>query len=317
MILVTGGLGFIGLNTARALLDAGETCVLTRHRTARQPDFIRTELGRRVFIEQLDVSDPAALLELGRRYPIDGIVHLAGTAGTGPDLLDDLQTGVDGVLAVLRAAREWQIRRLSLASSLVVYHDVAGVPWREDAALSTAGVYPIEVMKKNAELLGNLAAQHTGVEVVSLRIGAIWGPFGRPDSRFVAVQRMVNAAVRGEPVRYDPPRYAEDALDICYARDCGRAIALAQTADKLNHRVYNVGSGRATRNAEVADAVRAVIPDADIELVAGRDPQGPPADQYLDITRLHEDTGYLPEYDTVRGVRDYVQWLRAGERDPA
>jgi UDP-glucose 4-epimerase len=318
MILVTGGLGFIGLNTARALLDAGESCVLTRYRTARQPGFVRAELGRRVFVEQLDVTDPAGLLELGRRYPIEGIVHLAGSAGTGPDLLDDLKSSVDGVLNVLRAAREWRVRRVSLASTIGVYHSVPGVPWREDSPLSTTGVHPIEVMKKNAELLGSLAAQHTGVEVVSLRIGGIWGPFGRPDSRFAAVHRMVNAAVRGEAVRYDPPRYAEDALDICYARDCGRAIALVQTAGKLNHRVYNVGSGRATRNAEVADAVRAVIPDADIELAAGRG-SGPAGaghtDQYMDITRLREDTGYRPEYDTARAVRDYVQWLRTEDRE--
>jgi UDP-glucose 4-epimerase len=310
MILVTGGLGFIGLNTARALLDAGESCVLTRHRTARQPDFIRAELGRRVFIEHLDVSDASALLELGRRHPIDGIVHLAGSAGTGPDLLDDLKTSVDSVLAVLRAARDWQVPRVSLASTVGVYHDVPGVPWREDTPLSTTGVYPIEVMKKIAELLGGLTAGHCGFEVVSLRIGGIWGPFGRPDSRFIGTPRMVNAAVDGEPVRFDPPRYAEDGLDICYARDCGRAIALVQTAGKLNHRVYNVGSGRMTRNGEVADAVRAVIPDADIELAEGHDPRGPAGDQYLDITRLREDTGYRPEYDIARAVRDYVDWLR-------
>jgi len=67
MILVTGGLGFIGLNTARALLDAGESCVLTRYRVSREPDFIREALGERVFVEQLDVTDGAALPELVTR----------------------------------------------------------------------------------------------------------------------------------------------------------------------------------------------------------------------------------------------------------
>jgi len=32
MILITGGLGFIGAHTARALLDLGESCLLTQHR---------------------------------------------------------------------------------------------------------------------------------------------------------------------------------------------------------------------------------------------------------------------------------------------
>ncbi len=43
MILVTGGLGFIGQHVARALLDSGETCVLTQYRTKRQPSLIKTK----------------------------------------------------------------------------------------------------------------------------------------------------------------------------------------------------------------------------------------------------------------------------------
>ncbi|GAA5199016.1 NAD(P)-dependent oxidoreductase [Rugosimonospora acidiphila] len=310
MILVTGGLGFIGLNTARALLEAGESCVLTRRRTARQPEFLRTELGGRAFIEPLDVTDPDALLELGKRYPINGIIHLAGSSGAGPDLIDDLKSHVDGLLAVLRAAREWRVPRVSVASTIGVYVGVTGVPWREDARLPMTAFHPIETMKKTAELLGGLVAGPSGIEVVSLRIGAIWGPFGRPDSRFMAAPRMVNAAFAGEPVRFTPPRYARDGIDLCYARDCGRAIALVQTAPKLNHRVYNVGTGRMTSNEEVAEAVRAVIPDADIELAPGHDPAGPAGDQYLDIERLRSDTGYRPEYGAERAVRDYVDWLR-------
>ena len=33
---------------------------------------------------------------------------------------------------------------------------------------------------------------------------------------------------------------------------------------------------------------------------------------YLNITRLRQDTGYEPAYDTGRAVADYVAWLRAG-----
>jgi UDP-glucose 4-epimerase len=40
MILITGGLGFIGLHTARRVVDAGEQVVLTLYRMRREPDFI-------------------------------------------------------------------------------------------------------------------------------------------------------------------------------------------------------------------------------------------------------------------------------------
>ena len=76
MILITGGLGFIGLNTARALLEVGETCVLTQHRVARIPEVLKGEMGTRLFIEPLDVTDANAFLALGKKHHISGIVHL-------------------------------------------------------------------------------------------------------------------------------------------------------------------------------------------------------------------------------------------------
>jgi UDP-glucose 4-epimerase len=40
MILVTGGLGSIGSHTAQALLDLGESVVLTAHRSTRLPEYL-------------------------------------------------------------------------------------------------------------------------------------------------------------------------------------------------------------------------------------------------------------------------------------
>ena len=77
MILVTGGLGFIGIHTALALLDLGETCVLTQHRTSTIPSFVETEIGKRIFIERVDITNPSAFMEIGKRFKINGIVHLA------------------------------------------------------------------------------------------------------------------------------------------------------------------------------------------------------------------------------------------------
>src|SRR5215210_5106206 len=76
MILVTGGMGFIGLHTARKLLDAGQDVVLTYHNTRREPEIIKDEIGKRVFPEQVDVTDPARLNEIAEAHKIDSIVHL-------------------------------------------------------------------------------------------------------------------------------------------------------------------------------------------------------------------------------------------------
>ena len=77
MILITGGLGFIGLHTAAAFLEAGEKVVITRFRSSRVPDFLAEHVDRRLFIEPADVADEDALKGIVTRHGVDGIVHLA------------------------------------------------------------------------------------------------------------------------------------------------------------------------------------------------------------------------------------------------
>jgi UDP-glucose 4-epimerase len=98
----------------------------------------------------------------------------------------------------------------------------------------------------------------------------------------------------------------------CATSRIARAIALLQIAEKLNHGTYNVGSGRVTKNRQVAAAIKQVIPNAAIAFTAGDNPHAAAQDTYLDITRLREDTGFAPAYDVERAVADYIDWLRAG-----
>jgi UDP-glucose 4-epimerase len=319
MILVTGGLGFIGSHTARALLDLGESCVLAQRRSATVPDAFAPEAGSRVFVEQVDLTDSAKLLEIGARHPITGIVHLAGSVPWPPgarEPVDGAREAIESLLNVFRAARDWGVQRVSLASTIGVYGGVdTNSPLSEDLPLPMTAGHPIPAFKKIGELLADHLAGATGVEIVNLRISAIWGPLGRPESMFFPAPQLVHAAVRGtvpDLSTLRAPAHAGNGGDLCYVKDCGRAIALLQYARSLSHRTYNIASGRLTTNGELAAAIQTVVPDARIDLPEGRDPDGPESDVYLDISRLRQDTGYRPAYDTAGAVADYVDWLRAG-----
>lgn len=61
MILITGGLGFIGLNTARALLAWGRRACLP-NTGAHLPEDLKDEMGIHLFIEPLDVTTRHASL---------------------------------------------------------------------------------------------------------------------------------------------------------------------------------------------------------------------------------------------------------------
>ncbi|MEO3750349.1 NAD(P)-dependent oxidoreductase [Streptomyces sp. B6B3] len=312
MILVTGGLGFIGSHTVRALGDLGEECVLVQRRAVELPADLA---GARVAVEQADIRDLTALRDVGTRNKITGIVHLAGSMPWPPSPerpIDAARQAIGGLLNVLQAARDWDVERVGVASTIGVYAGVTGEgALGEDLPLPMTSPHLIPTFKKIGELLNDHLADATGLDIVNYRISATWGPGDPHGPLFFAAPELVHAAVRGTEPDLSPlpaPAYAEDAIDLCYVRDTGRAIALLTLADRLNHRTYNVASGRATDNAEIIAAIRKVVPDARIDLPTG----GTGQRNHLDTTRIHQDTGYQPAYDTERAVADYIAWLRAG-----
>jgi UDP-glucose 4-epimerase len=281
------------------------------------PDDLAGDAGRRVFCERADITDLAALLDVGTRHKFTGIVHLAGSVPWPPgadEPADGARKAVGSLLNVVQAACEWQVPRVGVASSVGVYGGVtADPPYREDLPLPMMARHVIPAFKKIGELLGDYLAGATGIEILSYRISP-WGPGGNPSPSFTAAPQLVHAAARGGAPDFSAlrsPAHGDGGLDLCYVKDCARAIALLQLAPRLSYRAYNIASGRVVTNREVAAAVRKLVPDARIDLPEGR-PAGPGQPACLDITRLREDTGYQPAYDTGRAVADYLAWLREG-----
>ncbi|MEU4679111.1 NAD(P)-dependent oxidoreductase [Micromonospora sp. NPDC023737] len=311
-VLVTGGTGFIGSHTVRALLDQGEECVLMQRRATGLPPVLA---DTQVAIERGDVADLPTLLDLGTRHKITGIVHLAGSMPwpVGADEpIPATRRALGGLLNIFQAAQEWGVRRVGVASTIGVYHGLSvDGALREDLPLPMNSSHVIPTFKKIGELLDDWLAPAAGLDVVNYRISGTWGPGGHEDP-FFAAPALIHAAARGTELDLSSQAgtpYAEDALDLCYVKDTARAIALLHLTDKLNHRTYNVASGRATSNADVIAAIKTVVPSADLTLPS-RGSASPAS--WLDITRLHEDTGYVPSYDTERAAADYMAWLRAG-----
>jgi len=287
MILVTGGLGFIGTHTTHALRERGEELIAPRR-------------------QQVDVTDLDELRQFKKRYPITRIVHLAAAGLGDGSALDKIWADTRALFAVLQAASEWNVERVVVASTIGVY---AGVTpddgyYREDVPLPVASPHAIPAAKKIAE---TVAAAQRDVPTVTARIGAIWGPLGRSASPFFAAPQMLHQVVRGQQPTGPHPR-AEEAIDMLYAKDCGSALAGLATSPGLRHSAYNIGSGKVTSNRELAAAVTrvvgGVIPLAD----------GGQAHAALDVARLAEDTGFEPEYALDRAVRDYAAWLGTHER---
>ena len=291
--------------------------MLVQRRAPVLTEDLAGESGGRVFLEQADVTDLAALLDIGTRHKITGIVHLAGSVPWPPGADEPVlgaRKAIGSLLNVVQAAADWQVRRVGVASTIGVYGGVAAKgPLSEDTPLPMAAFHVIPAFKKIGELLGDYLAGVAGIEIVNYRISP-WGPGGNPASPFTALPQIVHAAARGTNPDFSAlraPAYADDGIDVCYVKDCARAIALLQLAPQLRHRTYNIAAGQTLTNQEVADAVKAIVPDARIELPS-REPAGSGQRMCLDIGRLRADTGYERAYGTEAAVADYIAWLRAG-----
>jgi UDP-glucose 4-epimerase len=286
--------------------------VLTQYRVRREPDFIKDKIGKRALIETLDVTAGHDVIDLVRRHKVTGIVHLAVPGLGALSAAEDYRVNVMGFLNILEAARLFDVRRVSFASSIAVYASLPEGPFSEEALLPVHSGYPTETFKKALEILGLHYASRSSLEVIALRIGNPFGPLYH--SLAAPTSRICHAAAKGTPTDFTGARrgapYEEDDTGAFYVKDCAAAIQLLQTADKLSHRIYNIGSEGPLTYGDFVEAVKAAVPDAQISLRPGRNPLYRP-NAYMDITRIKEDVGYRPHYDIKRAVEEYIDWLKS------
>jgi UDP-glucose 4-epimerase len=309
MILVTGGLGFIGSHTVASLLRDGHEVVATRYRTGRIPPFLA---DKKFAVESVDTTSPFAVIEVARKHQVTGIIHLAVTGLGAMSAADDYRVNMTGLINVLEAGRLAGVKRISLASSNAVYAGQPHGPFREEMDLRLKAGFPTEAFKKAFEVLGLHYGDRTGVEIACLRISNVWGPLYHSMSNLPS--RLAHAAVKGQagplPRPGGRPDFAEDAADYVYVKDCAEGIRLVHTAAKLDHAVYNIGSGRAVSGADFAAAVTKAVPQPAPTLQPGRGPEYRP-DTGLDLGRVAA-LGYRPAFGVDDAMADYVGWLRAG-----
>ncbi|HXJ84609.1 MAG TPA: NAD(P)-dependent oxidoreductase [Candidatus Methylomirabilis sp.] len=312
MILIIGGMGFIGLNTAERLVEAGEKVVISQHSAHRVPDVLRDKLGSQVFTARLDVANVYDVFDVVRRHHVDSIINLMAPPARSVSTQADYHLYTAGLVNVLEAARVFGLRRVSLGSSVGVYNGLPSGPFREDVGLPVHSPTQVSAFKKGMEMHAHFYAAQAKLDVIALRIASIYGPLYY--SMHNPIGRLCHAAVKQAPPdfsdRPDSRIFADDEGDWTYVKDVARGIQLLHTAARLSHRVYNVGSGRATSNRDIVDAVRRVVPDAKLDVLKpGRAP-GNARNPATDLARITTDVGYEPEYTLEPGIAAYMEWLR-------
>ncbi|GLZ36479.1 type I polyketide synthase [Actinokineospora sp. NBRC 105648] len=160
-VLVTGGTGALGGQVARWLADKADRILLAGRRGADAVGELVDELG--VTAVALDVTDRDAVAALLAEYPVDTVVHAAGTT----DLVPLGETGLAEFADVLRAkvVGAALLDELAPAAHHVYFSSIAGV-WGSggQAAYATANAY-----------LDSLAEHRRGRGLPATAVA--WGPW--------------------------------------------------------------------------------------------------------------------------------------------
>ena len=193
MILVTGGLGTIGSQTSRALLDLGQEVVVTRRHHANVPS-----LPRRPGHRGTPRRDRPRRVPRPARAPRDH--RSRAPRRRALEVIDDPMEPRVKTAGLLNASR----RPAPGTSGGSPWPAASAPTWGGPRPAGTRGStcpppagHPIPAFKKAAETLTAIAFANTDVQPVLLRIGTIWGPLADPDWPFIPFPALIYAAAKG------------------------------------------------------------------------------------------------------------------------
>jgi nucleoside-diphosphate-sugar epimerase len=307
-VLVTGGAGFIGRPLVRRLTELGERVVSFDRVASPEP------LAAAVTEVVGDITDTAALESVLREHRVTEVVHGAAVVGVTASvagLAEAVRVNVDGSVALFEAVcRVGGLRRLVDLSSEETYGDFAADPIAEDAPARP--VSPYGTTKYAVERLGEHYADTAGLPYVAVRLCWVYGA-GFPRQRLP--HPWLEDAAAGRPSRLD--RGGDQRIDFTHVDDVVDGVLLVLRADHLDHRAYNIATGRATDLRELAREIATLRPGWQAELGDGRLELAPGVTAArkgaLDITRARA-LGYAPRVSLAEGL---ARTLTALERDTA
>ncbi len=316
-VLVTGGAGYIGSHTVRALLDAGHVPVIIDDLSAGHAEAVPDGVA----IVRARVQDEATVRQVLTEHQVTAVMHFAAWLSVGESVRDPLgyyANNVGGTLGLLGAMAATGVTRFVFSSTAAVYGEPDRMPITE-----TFGTTPINAYGET-KLAVERALPHLerayGIRSVVLRYfnaagaqpdGSI-GEDHRPEIHLIP--RAIEAARGGPPLQV----FGEDypTPDGTCLRDfihvCDLAAAHVRALDALEagqpSGAYNVATGQPHSVREVIETVsRATRSPVQWEGAARR--PGDPAKLYASSEKLQQDLGWRPARpDLATIVADAWRW---------
>ncbi|MBA3301508.1 MAG: NAD-dependent epimerase/dehydratase family protein [Thermoleophilaceae bacterium] len=345
-VLVTGGAGFIGSHLVDALLAAGEEVrVLDNLDPLAHSGGVAEHLDPGAELVQGDLRDDAAVERA--LADVDRVFHLGGVVGNGESMVNvrravDANSGGTATLLEGVIARRETIRRLVLASSMVVYgegaytcpehgeiappprsleqlrerewemrcphcgREAAAAPTGEDRPLRPTSVYGI-TKRDQEELCLALGAAY-GFEAVALRYLNTYGPRQALANPYTGVAAIFAARILAGRA----PRVFEDGRqlrDLVHVSDVVLATLAAMDAPAAQGHALNVATGERTDIATLAGKIANVMGSELEPDITAEYRTGDIRHCFADTSRARELLGFEARVGLDSGLPELAEWL--------
>lgn len=315
-VLVTGGLGFIGSNLARALQEAGAEvtifdALIPQH--GGDPYNVQgLESALRVVVG--DMRDMDALLPVVKGQ--DYIFHLAGQVSHGDSMREpelDLAVNCTATIKLVEACRYHNPNAVLVnTSTRQVYGRPQFLPVTEEHPIEPVDVNGIN--KLAAEYYHLLYHRVYDLRSTVLRLTNTYGPRQQiKNERQGMAGVFMNRALRGQNLKLFGT--GEQLRDFNYVDDVVEALLLAATTPACYGKVFNLGADErhsllnfCTILKDLCSIAYEVVPfPADRKLIDI-------GDYYGSYARFFEATGWQPRVTLADGLRRSIDFFREHQR---
>jgi len=317
-VLITGGLGFIGSNLARALLPLGADVLLV---DSLIPDyggnlFNIDGIESRVKVNIADVRDAN-----GMQYLVSGqdvLFNLAGQVShidSMTDPMTDLEINCKSQLAILEVCRKVSPGiHIVYASTRQIYGRPVRLPADEDHPLHPTDVNGIN--KASGEMYHRIYGEVYGLRTTSLRLTNTYGPRQLiKHNRQGFAGWFIRRVVLGEEILLYGD--GEQKRDFNYVDDVVDAFLTAGVSEHSHGDVFNLGAMPPTSLREFVEIlyeVAGVRPNYRLVPFPEERRRIDIGDFYTDYRKIQRTLGWEPRVDLREGARRTIEFYRENIR---
>lgn len=323
-ILVTGAAGFIGMHTAKRLLEQEHEVIgldnlndyydigLKRYRLKQlqQAKSFR-------FIE-MDLADKSAIESLFSTEKFQRVIHLAAQAGVRHSIsapFDYVNSNLVGMMTILEGCRHNDVEHLVYASSSSVYGMNTKIPFSEaDQVDHPVSLYA--ATKKSNELLAHSYSHLYDIPSTGLRFFTVYGPAGRPD---MAPWLFTDAILKDQPIKVF--NHGKMQRDFTFVDDIVEGVVRIQDVipeknqnpkssnSPAPYKIYNIGNNTPTELGTFIDAIEQACGKKAEKIYLPMQAGDVPI-TYADIDNLDNAIGFKPKTDIYDGIGRFVHWFK-------